>query len=114
MILWEGCLAIRMGEHQTLGRPSSIFATFSNAAKLFSHIYPGGVGDTAPRKLDGLLWDYGMHHLHLRRIVDTDGFVERSDWLLFAIVTGQAKTSTLSTSGVIQIPKTCSGFAKAC
>ncbi len=35
---------------------------------------------------DGLLWDYAMHHLHLSRNVGQDAFVERSDWLLFAIV----------------------------
>ena len=44
---------------------------------------------TDPRKPDGLLWDYGMHHLHLRRKLNTNGFVERSDWLLFAIVASQ-------------------------
>ena len=48
-----------------------------------------GVGDTDPKRPDGLLWDYGMHHLHLRRNLNTDGFVERSDWLLFAIVADQ-------------------------
>ena len=48
-----------------------------------------GVGDTDPKNPDGLLWDYGMHHLHLGRNVKTDGFVERSDWLLFAIVADQ-------------------------
>ena len=35
---------------------------------------------------DGLLWHYGMHHFHLGRGTDKDGFVERSDYLLFAIV----------------------------
>ena len=36
---------------------------------------------------DGLLWTYGMHHFHLGRQTDKDGFVERSKHLLFAIVT---------------------------
>lgn len=36
--------------------------------------------------LDGLLWHYGMHHFHLGHETDQDGFVERSDHLLFAIV----------------------------
>ena len=36
--------------------------------------------------LDGLLWQYGLHHFHLGRETDKDGFVERSDYLLFAIV----------------------------
>ena len=36
--------------------------------------------------LDGLLWHYGMHHFHLGRETDKDGFVERSGYLLFAIV----------------------------
>ena len=38
---------------------------------------------------DGLLWDYGMHHLHLSCKVGKNGFVERSDWLLFAVVAEQ-------------------------
>lgn len=36
---------------------------------------------------DGLLWDYGMHHFHLCRNIDKSGFVKRSAYLLFAIVT---------------------------
>ena len=36
---------------------------------------------------DGLLWTYGMHHFHLGRETDKDGFVKRSKRLLFAIVT---------------------------
>ena len=36
---------------------------------------------------DGLLWTYGMHHFHLGRETDKDGFVKRSKLLLFAIVT---------------------------
>ena len=35
---------------------------------------------------DGLLWHYGMHHFHLRSERRADGFVKRSDYLLFAIV----------------------------
>lgn len=35
---------------------------------------------------DGLLWDYGIHHFHLSRKLDKSEFVERSDYLLFAIV----------------------------
>ena len=35
---------------------------------------------------DGLLWHYGMHHFHLGSEMDADGFVKRSDHLLFAIV----------------------------
>ena len=42
------------------------------------------IGRAAAR--DGLLWHYGMHHFHLGREPDRDGFVERSDHLLFAIV----------------------------
>ena len=41
------------------------------------------------RSGDGLLWDFGMHHFHLTRRVDKDGFVERSSYLLFAIITGE-------------------------
>ena len=36
--------------------------------------------------LDGLLWHYGMHHFHLGRETDKDGFVQRSDHLLLAVV----------------------------
>ncbi|MDE2997750.1 MAG: hypothetical protein OXU79_01575 [Gemmatimonadota bacterium] len=43
-----------------------------------------GVENTATK--DGLLWDYGMHHFHLSRKLENSGFVERSDYLLFAIV----------------------------
>lgn len=36
---------------------------------------------------DGMLWDFGMHHFHLCRRLDASGvFVERSDYLLFAII----------------------------
>ena len=35
---------------------------------------------------DGLLWDYGMHHFHLNRRLEPSGFVERSGYLLFAVV----------------------------
>ena len=35
---------------------------------------------------DKILWDYGMHHFHLGRTLDHSGFIERSDYLLFAIV----------------------------
>lgn len=35
---------------------------------------------------DGLLWDYGMHHFHLGSAVEESGFIQRSDYLLFAIV----------------------------
>ena len=36
---------------------------------------------------DGLLWDYGLHHLHLSRQPGKAGFVKRSGWLLYARVT---------------------------
>ncbi len=37
--------------------------------------------------IDGLLWDFGMHHFHLNRELENSGFVERSDYLLFAVIT---------------------------
>lgn len=45
------------------------------------------VNDT--EKSDKMLWDYAMHHLHLSRNVGQNAFVERSDWLLFVIVTDE-------------------------
>lgn len=49
-----------------------------------------GIGfATGKKSADGLLWDFGMHHLHLSREVETSGFVKRSDYLLFAIITGE-------------------------
>ena len=42
------------------------------------------VNDT--EKTDWLLWDYAIHHLHLSQKPGKSGFVKRSDWLLFAIV----------------------------
>ena len=44
------------------------------------------VYNTDPKQPDGLLWDYAMHHLHLSRKDGRDGFVKRSHWLLFVIV----------------------------
>ena len=35
---------------------------------------------------DGLLWNYGMHHLHLSSGMNKGGFVKRSPYLLFAII----------------------------
>ena len=42
---------------------------------------------TGERSRDGLLWDFGMHHFHLNKKVETSGFVKRSGYLLFAIIT---------------------------
>ena len=39
---------------------------------------------------DGLLWDYAMHHFHLSTKVGSNGRVERSGYLLFAIVSEDA------------------------
>ena len=39
---------------------------------------------------DKLLWDFGMHHFHLKRALEPRGnFVERSDYLLFAIISDE-------------------------
>ena len=35
---------------------------------------------------DALLFDYGIHHLHLNRSLENSGFVKRSDYLLLVIV----------------------------
>lgn len=45
---------------------------------------------TGRRSKDGLLWDFGMHHLHLSMELTQSGFVERSDYLLFVIVTDES------------------------
>ncbi len=42
---------------------------------------------TGERSKDGLLWDFGMHHFHLSKKVEASGFLKRSDYLLFAIIT---------------------------
>ena len=40
------------------------------------------------KRQDKLLWDFGMHHFHLNRALEPSGdFVERSDYLLFGIIT---------------------------
>lgn len=36
-------------------------------------------------KLDGLLYDWGIHHLHLGSKFETTGFVERTEPVLFAV-----------------------------
>ena len=48
-------------------------------------------GVARARSQDGMLWDFGMHHFHLcRRLDDFGTFVERSDYLLFAIIADDA------------------------
>ena len=42
---------------------------------------------TGIRSRDGMLWDFGMHHFHLSTESDSSGFVKRSDYLLFAVLT---------------------------
>ena len=56
---------------------------FVSGDRVLSHL-SRGVENTATK--DGLLWDYGMHHFHLNRKLEDSGYVERSDYLLFAIV----------------------------
>ena len=45
---------------------------------------------TDQRSKDGLLWDFGLHHFHLSKKFNASGFVERSDYLLFAIITQES------------------------
>ena len=40
-----------------------------------------------PEEPDGLLWDYGLHHLHLNEGLEVSGYIQRSDYLLFVVVT---------------------------
>ena len=40
---------------------------------------------TKTNKLDGLLYDWGIQHLHLGEKLDASGFVERTGFVLFAI-----------------------------
>ena len=61
---------------------------FEHGKTVMPHLSKG-VNDTDPKKPDGLLWDYAMHHLHLSRVVGKGGFVRRSHWLLYAIVADQ-------------------------
>ena len=42
---------------------------------------------TGKQSKDGLLWDFGMHHFHLRKDIQSSYFVCRSDYLLFSIIT---------------------------
>lgn len=45
-----------------------------------------GVNDLVSK--DKMLWDFGIHHFHLNRKLESCGnFVERSDYLLFAVIT---------------------------
>lgn len=41
---------------------------------------------TGKASRDGLLYHYGIHHFHLSNDTEADGFVKRSDYLLFAVV----------------------------
>ncbi|MCY4386917.1 MAG: hypothetical protein OXC18_07395 [Desulfurellaceae bacterium] len=42
---------------------------------------------TGEKSKDGLLWDFGMHHFHLSTKYESSGFVERSGYLLYAVIT---------------------------
>lgn len=39
-----------------------------------------------PYKKDLLLYDWGIHHLHLNNELDDEGFIVRSDYILFIIL----------------------------
>lgn len=39
-----------------------------------------------PNKRDLLLYDWGIHHLHLNNELNSEGYVERSDYLLFFMI----------------------------
>ena len=39
---------------------------------------------------DRLLWDFGIHHFHLCTQYESPGFIERSDYLLYAIITQES------------------------
>ena len=45
------------------------------------------VAATGKKSRDGLLFDYGMHHFHLNDVTEQDGFIKRSRYLLYAVVT---------------------------
>lgn len=62
---------------------------FENGCPVVSYLSKSVTDSRIPAKIpDGLLWDYGMHHFHLsNEQLDKSGFVDRSDYLLFAIVT---------------------------
>ena len=54
-----------------------------------THFLSKGIAEATSQ--DGMLWDFGMHHFHLSRRLDPSvGFVERSDYLLFAIIADDA------------------------
>ena len=54
-----------------------------------THFLSKGIAEA--KSQDGMLWDFGMHHFHLcRRLDPSVGFVERSDYLLFAIIADDA------------------------
>ena len=42
---------------------------------------------TGKKRMDGALWNLGMHHFHLSTKVEESNFVKRSSFLLFAIIT---------------------------
>ena len=52
-------------------------------------LHKGIESATGGQSRDGMLWDFGMHHFHLSTRSDRSGFVARSDYLLFAILTAE-------------------------
>ncbi len=57
---------------------------FTEGSPVTPYLSRGRMSSTSK---DQLLWDYGLHHFHLSRRLEQSGFVERSDYLLFARVT---------------------------
>jgi hypothetical protein len=53
---------------------------FKNGKDVNAHLSKFSV---KPYKKDLLLYDWGIHHLHLNNKLDNKGFVERSDYILF-------------------------------
>ena len=84
----------KLTEEIDLGQREKAQEAWNTVFKIWYLLVNGG--DIAPHlsksinnahSQDGLLWDYGMHHFHLSLKLDASGFVERSDYLLFAILT---------------------------
>ncbi|MDF1511453.1 hypothetical protein PZE06_25475 [Robertmurraya sp. DFI.2.37] len=70
------------GEHYNLCL-QQIRNKFKNGIDVNGYLSKGAF---KPSQRDLLLYDWGIHHLHINNKFDNGGFVERSDYLLFFII----------------------------
>ncbi len=89
-VLWSKELLARAwvgSERQAVDHVAAELSLGTDATPRMTRSIKKSVRETvAERTYDGLLTDWGIHHLHLGSKVESDGFVERRGPLLFVFV----------------------------